>query len=107
MEYNSQSSTTAVQPESKKTSSDDAVPSPNGTSPIAVGTPVERFKDDSWENGWVIHDGQNRDRITIAKLGNQMVLIRNLRWGVDLRECSGSPFASTSNAEPTVEEFDF
>ena len=107
MVINSQSSTTAVQPESRKTSSDDAAPSPEGTSPIAVGTPVERFKDDSWENGWVVHDGQNRDRITIAKLGNQMVLVRNLRWGVDLRECSGSPFASISDAEPATEEFDF
>lgn len=107
MEYNSQSSTTAVQPESKKTSSDDAVPSPNGASPIAVGTPVERFKDGCWENGWVVHDGQNRDRITIAKLGSQMVLIRNMRWGIDLRECSGSPFAPATKAEPTTEEFDF
>lgn len=107
MVINSQGSTAVLDHDQRKTPSDDVAPSPEGASPIAVGTPVERFKDDSWENGWVVHDGQNRDRITIAKLGNQMVLVRNLRWGLDLRECSGSPFASTSNAEPTVEEFDF
>lgn len=74
---------------------------------IAWGTPVERFKDGKWENGWVIHDGQARDRITIAKLGNQMVLIRNLRWGIDLRECGGSPFTPADDTKPTTEEFDF
>ena len=107
MKYNSQGSTKAVQPEEKKTSSDDPAPLPDGTSPIAVGTPVERFKDDAWENGWVVHDGQDRDRITISKLGNQMVLVRNLRWGIDLRECNGSPFAAAAAPSPQPDEFDF
>jgi len=77
------------------------------SSAVAWGTPVERFKDGSWENGWVIHDAQDRDRITIAKLGNQMVLVRNLRWGIDLRECSGSPFAPTDETGSNDGEFDF
>jgi len=89
---------TAEQPSTAKETSSSAV---------AWGTPVERFKDGSWENGWVIHDAQDRDRITIAKLGNQMVLVRNLRWGIDLRECSGSPFTPTDETSSNDGEFDF
>ena len=107
--YNSQSSTAVLEADQRKTSSDEAASLSDNVSsavsPIAVGTPVERFKDDAWENGWVVHDGQDRDRITIAKLGNQMVLVRNLRWGLDVRECNGSPFAPRESQD--TGEFDF
>lgn len=72
---------------------------------ISIGTPVERLQDGKWENGWVVHDGQDRDHITVAKLGSQVVLVRNLRWGLDVRECNGSPFASRESQD--AGEFDF
>lgn len=74
--------------------------------PIAVGTPVERLNQSHWEAGWVVHDAQNPNAVTIAKLGSTMVLIRNLRWGIDVRPCTGSPFSTTSEPQ-AADGFDF
>ena len=56
------------------------------------GTPVERLTDGQWLNGWVVQDASNPHAVTIAKLGQPTYRIRNLRWEVEVRCCTGSPF---------------
>ena len=71
------------------------------------GTPVERLIDGQWLNGWVVHDGANPHAVTIAKLGQSTYRIRNLRWDVDVRCCTGSPFPTPQppvNQQPEEEE---
>ena len=60
---------------------------------IKEGKAVERSVDGTWQSGWVIADGTNPDLLKIAKLGNPMLTFSNLRWEVDVREATGSPFA--------------
>ena len=63
--------------------------------------PVERLMPDgSWEPGWLIHDGSNRDAITIEKLGNPLLRIRNMRWEIDLR-ASTSAFKGSEVSTPS------
>ena len=54
---------------------------------------MERAVDGTCQSGWVIADGTNPDLLKIAKLGNPMLTFSNLRWEVDVREATGSPFA--------------
>ena len=57
-----------------------------GLSPLSKSAPVERLlPSGTWESGWLIRDGMNPHAITIEKIGNPLLLIRNLRWEIDLR----------------------
>jgi hypothetical protein len=67
------------------------------------GTPVERLIDGQWLNGWVVQDASNPNAVTIAKLGQPTYRIRNLRWEMDVRCCTGSPF---STPQPPVNPLD-
>ena len=58
-----------------------------------AGTPVERLINGTWKTGWVIADGSDLDSMVAAQLGNPMLTFSNLRWGLDVREATGSPFA--------------
>ena len=63
-----------------------------GLTPIPVKTPVQKLTSGMWKNGWLVRDGSNPHAVVIEQLGNQMLTISNMRWGVDIRECSGSAF---------------
>tara|TARA_R110000772_G_C13262167_1_gene435497 strand:- start:752 stop:1489 length:738 start_codon:yes stop_codon:yes gene_type:complete len=56
------------------------------------GTPVERFQNGNWSNGWVVVDAQDLEHVKIAQLGNSNLRISNMRWDLDVRLCAGSPF---------------
>ena len=71
---------------------------------LKEGQTVQRLVDGTWQSGWVISDGTNPDRLKIAKLGNPMLTFSNLRWELDVREATGSPFADPP-AEEQYEEF--
>jgi hypothetical protein len=73
--------------------------------PPKPGTPVERFKDGKWINGWVVVDASNLYAVKISQLGNPMLTISNMRWDLDVRACEGSPFATQE--QPTSDPFDF
>jgi hypothetical protein len=63
-----------------------------GKTPLARASPVERLlPSGAWESGWLIRDAENPHAITIEKLGNPMLLIRNMRWDIDLRAAT-TPF---------------
>ena len=54
---------------------------------IPALTKVERtMYDGSWQRGWFVRDGSNPHAITIERLGNQNLRIKNMRWDVDVRE---------------------
>lgn len=76
-----------------------------GLTPPSPGTPVELFRNGEWSNGWVVAAASSSDNVRAAKLGNSMITVGNLRWGLDIRACQSSPF----KAEPTepVDLFDF
>jgi len=71
MNYNSQDSMNVLEPETKETP--------------AIRTRVERLIGDRWEAGWLVYDNHHPDSITIEKLGNVNLRIKNMRWGMDLR----------------------
>ena len=73
-----------------------------GLTPIPIKTPVQKLTSGVWKNGWLVRDGSNPHSIVVEQLGNQMVTVSNLRWGVDVRECVGSAFGS-----PEEEEYEF
>ena len=56
-----------------------------------LNSPVERFLNNEWESGWLIHDAKELNNITIVKVGNPLLTVSNLRWDIDLRPCL-SPF---------------
>lgn len=56
------------------------------------GTPVERFQNGNWSNGWVVVDAHDLEHVKIAQLGNSNLRISNMRWDLDVRLCAGSPF---------------
>ena len=65
--------------------------------------PVERLMPDgSWESGWLICECINLNGITIEKLGNPMLRIRNMRWDMDLR-AAASLFTPSKADEPSEE----
>ena len=67
---------------------------PDGSFPeLKAGTPVQRLVDGNWQGGWLVHDGQNPDAVTITKLGTPSIIIRNLRWHLDLRPAT-NPYPS-------------
>ena len=71
-----------------------------------VGSPVEICRDGIWSNGYVVHDASNPHAITVAKTGNRVFLIRNLRPDLDVRPCS-SPYPSadtTANSHDPSQE---
>tara|TARA_R100000234_G_C4908270_1_gene138708 strand:- start:33 stop:656 length:624 start_codon:yes stop_codon:yes gene_type:complete len=50
-------------------------------------TKVERtMTDGSWQRGWFVRDGSDPHAITIERLGNPNLRIKNMRWGIDVRE---------------------
>ena len=50
-------------------------------------TKVERtMTDGSWQRGWFVRDGCDPLAITIERLGNPNLKIKNMRWDVDVRE---------------------
>lgn len=60
---------------------------------LPTGTRVERLLNGQWQPGWIVHDGSNLDAVTVQKFGNVNIVIRNLRWQIDLRHqpVPGSP----------------
>lgn len=77
------------------------------TSPEAGQTPqpkdpVERhLPNGSWEGGWLIHNCVNLEAITIERLGNPMLRIRNMRWEMDLRAAT-SPSTPSDDPIPST-----
>ena len=69
------------------------------------GTPVERHKNGSWANGWVVVDASNLQAVKISQIGNPMLTISNMRWELDVRPCQGTPFAAEE--QPQSDPFDF
>ena len=54
---------------------------------IPALTKVERtMSDGSWQRGWFVRDGSDPHAITIERLGNPKLRIKNMRWDVDVRE---------------------
>jgi len=50
-------------------------------------TKVERtMTDGSWQRGWFVRDGCDPHAITIERLGNPNLKIKNMRWDIDVRE---------------------
>ena len=64
---------------------------PNRLNTPQLNSPVERFLNNEWEGGWLIHDAKELNNITIVKTGNPLLTVSNLRWDIDLRPCL-SPF---------------
>ena len=60
---------------------------------ICKGTAVDRLIDGKWASGWVVVSADDAHSIKVSKLGNPMLTFSNLRWEVDVREATGSPFA--------------
>ena len=52
---------------------------------IEPRTPVQRLMNGDWQDGWIVRDGSNIDAITVERLGNPNLTVRNLRWTLDLR----------------------
>jgi hypothetical protein len=68
---------------------------------LKAAAPVQRLlPDGTWESGWLIRDAANPHAITIEKIGNPMLLIRNMRWEIDLR-AAASPFDSSQASTPS------
>ena len=42
--------------------------------------------DGSWQRGWFVRDGCDPHAITIERLGNPNLKIKNMRWDIDVRE---------------------
>ena len=75
-------------------------PAESGLSP---STPVERLMaDGTWQSGWLIKDASKPHAVAIEKVGNPMYVIRNCRWGIDLRR-SDNLFGTAD----TEEEMEF
>ena len=71
-----------------------------GKSPLSRASPVQRLlPSGDWESGWLIRDADNPHAITIEKLGNPMLLIRNMRWDIDLRAAT-TPFNDAQALAP-------
>ena len=69
--------------------------------PLEPASPVQRLLPDGvWESGWLIRDAANPHEITIEKVGNPMLLIRNMRWEIDLRSAA-SPFDQPQASIPS------
>ena len=58
--------------------------------------------DGTWQSGWLIKDATNPHAVAIEKLGNPMYVIRNCRWGIDLRRSD-----NVFGAADTEEEMEF
>lgn len=70
---------------------------------LSKGTPVERLMPDGeWVGGWLISDGSNPDAVTIEKIGDPMLRIRNMRWDIDLREAVSAFKASALPETPSA-----
>jgi hypothetical protein len=60
------------------------------------------MSDNTWQSGWLVRDGSNPHSVAIEKVGNPMYVIRNMRWGIDLK-VADSHFAS--NVSDSTKEF--
>ena len=60
------------------------------------GMSVEKFQGGHWQNGWVIKDASNLDKVEIEKLGNRLMKFVSQRWLVDIRPCGGSPWPTAA-----------
>ena len=72
---------------------------------VAVGTPVEKLVNGEWKSGFVIADGTNPDALKVSPLGNSMTTYSNLRWELDVREATGSPFANAPQQDQSTNQF--
>lgn len=71
---------------------------------IPPGTPVQLFRNDLWEHGFLVRDASSPNAVTVEKVGMPNYLIRNLRWEVDVRPCQ-SVFTKTTT--PEIDEAPF
>ena len=69
------------------------------------GTPVERLVNGAWANGWVVAEAASLHAVKIAQLGNPLLTIGNMRWGVDVRACASTP-SPVEDQQPD-DPFDF
>ena len=69
------------------------------------GTPVERLVNGAWANGGVVAEAASLHAVKIAQLGNPLLTIGNMRWGVDVRACAGTP-SPVEDQQPD-DPFDF
>ena len=59
------------------------------------GTPVEiLMSNGQWQNSWIVSEASNAHAVKVEKIGSPALTRSNLRWGVDVRPCTGSPFAA-------------
>ena len=52
---------------------------------------VEIRRGDEWADGFIVRNGSDPNSISVERLGNPMVTISNLRWGLDVRACQPEP----------------
>ena len=78
---NTQDGTAVLLSNSKDPSSDSIDPK----------TKVEIRRGDEWASGFIVRNGFDPDSISVERLGNPMVTISNLRWGLDVRACQPEP----------------
>lgn len=71
---------------------------------IKDGTPVQRLVNGEWKSGFVIADGTNPNALKVSPLGNSMTTYSNLRWELDVKEATGSPFANAPQQEQSTNQ---
>ena len=67
-----------------------------------IGTPVEKLVNGEWKSGFVIADGTNPNALKVSPLGNPMTTYSSLRWELDVREATGSPFANAPQQDQST-----
>lgn len=75
----------------------DSASDPGGKESLPViGMSVEKLQGGHWQNGWVIQDASNLDKVEIVKLGNRLMKFVSQRWLIDIRPCGGSPWPTAA-----------
>ena len=73
------------------------------STPFVIGASVELCQPDgSWANGWMVSSESKPEAIAVERLGNPNLRKHNLRPGLDVRFCSGSPYPQA----PALEDAD-
>ena len=69
--------------------------------PFVIGASVELCQPDgSWTNGWMVSSESKPEAVAVERLGNPNLRKINLRPGLDVRLCAGSPYPQPSPADP-------
>lgn len=71
---------------------------------VEIGTVVERLMGNTWKQGYVVVDGADLHSIKVSKIGTPMVTYSSLRWELDVREATGSPFANPPQQDQSTNQ---